>query len=357
MTAPLRVAIIGLGMGTSHAQGYLQVPEAQLVAVADADPKRLERIIEPNGKETYVTKLGRENCFTDYKEMLKSAKPDLVSVALPNFLHAPVSIDCLKSGAHVLCEKPMAMTVVQAKQMIAVSKKVRRKLGINLSYRFTPQGRALKDLADKGFLGTPYHASTRWTRRDGFPGFGSWFGIKSRSGGGPLIDLGVHRIDLAMWLMGCPEPATVSGMTHDLIAQEKAKALKKEYDCEDLAAGFIRFKNGASMTLEISWGGHQAEAEKMNTTVMGTKGTLVHRNEGGGYNFVGEYFYQLNGNKLNGTVAAANPSIRSSYGEMVRAILNDTKPIADAEDGLRIQRVLNGLYQSAATGREVRVGS
>lgn len=342
----VRCAVIGLGMGSAHAQGYLQTPEAKLAAIVDLDPKRLEK---------WKDKVPSDGCFSDYKQMLKKVKPDLVSVALPNCLHAQVTIDCLKAGANVLCEKPMAMSVKQALTMKAHAEKSRRKLGLNLSFRFTPPARALKDLTAGGFLGQVYHASTMWTRRDGFPGMGGWFGQKKMSGGGPLIDLGVHRIDLAMWLMGSPKPVSVSGAAHYLIGVPRAKKLKKTYDVEDYAAGFVRFDNGASLVLQISWGGHQAQPEMMNTTVMGTKGTVVHRNTDGGYNFIGEYYNESHGHKLAGTVAAANGNIRSSYGEMVRSIIDDTKPLADADDGIRVQQILDGLYESARTGREVRM--
>jgi predicted dehydrogenase len=342
----IRCAVIGLGVGASHVKGYTETPEAKLVAIVDTDPKRLEKHAET---------VGKDNCFTDYKTMLKTVQPDLVSVALPNFLHAPVSIDCLKAGAHVLCEKPMAMNIGEARKMIAVAKSARRKLGINLSYRFSAAARALKEMADGGFLGQPYHALTFWTRRDGFPGFGSWFGQKKLSGGGPLIDLGVHRIDLAMWLMGNPEPVAVSGMTHHHIGVPRGKASNKLFDVEDLSAGFVRFKNGASLLFEISWGGHQAEPERMSTTVMGTKGTLIHRNEGGGYNFVGEYFTTFGTTKLNGRVAGAEGQSRSSMASMVESISTGAPLVASAEDGLRIQRVLDGLYKSAQMGKEVRV--
>ncbi len=343
----VRVAVIGLGMGAGHAEMYLQTPEAELVAVVDADEGRLGRW-KGSAQETAQR-------FSNHKAMLKAVKPDLASVALPNFLHAPVTIDCLRAGAHVLCEKPMAMNVAEALRMKREAEKRKRKLGINLSFRFTPQARALKDLANDGFLGRAYHAATRWTRRDGFPGFGGWFGQKKMSGGGPLIDLGVHRIDLALWLMGNPEPVSVSGMTHRLIGEPQGKAMKKPFDVEDLAAGFVRLSNGASLVLEVSWAGHQAEAEMISTTVMGTRGTLVHRNIAGGYEFAGEYYTEKAGHKLAGKVAAAREDLRSSYGEMVRAIVNDTEPLAGAEDGVRLQRILDGLYESAQRGREVRV--
>jgi predicted dehydrogenase len=286
---------------------------------------------------------------------LKREKPDVVGVALPNFLHAPVTIDALKAGAHVLCEKPMAMNVGQARKMIAAAKQARRTLGINLSYRFTPQARALKDLAGGGALGKVYHAYTSWLRRDGFPGFGGWFGQQELSGGGPLIDLGVHRLDMAMWLMGGPTPVTVSGTAHYDIGVPRAKREKKVFDVEDLACGFIRFANGASLVFEISWGGHQADPEEMCTTVMGTEGTVVHRNEGGGYNFVAEYFTEKNGHKLSAKVGPGRSAQGNAYAEFVDAVIGAKPFLATAEDGLRVQQVLDGLYASARLKREVKV--
>ncbi|MCY3020454.1 MAG: Gfo/Idh/MocA family oxidoreductase [Planctomycetota bacterium] len=346
MASFLRCAVIGLGMGKHHADGYAEHPEARLVAVADTDAKRAH---------AYADKIGKENCFTDYETMLRESKPDLVSVVLPNYLHAPVTIRCLKAGAHVLCEKPMALSVREARQMLAAAKQARRKLSINLSYRFAPQSRALKELANAGFLGTAYHAYTSWTRRDGIPGMGGWFGQKALSGGGPLIDLGVHRLDLAMWLMGSPQPVTVSGSAHHHVGVPRAKAAGKKFDVEDFASGFVRFSNGASLVFEISWAGHQGEPEKMATIVTGTKGSLVQRNEGGGYNFVAEFHTVLHGEKVSGAVMAPKSGGKTAYGEMVDSVLYDKPLVADGYDGLRMQQVLDGLYASAAAGREVRI--
>jgi predicted dehydrogenase len=344
-SSAVRCAVIGLGIGSAHANGYLESPEAKLVAVADIDPARLAK---------WKEKVGDEGLFSDYKAMLKKVRPDLVSVALPNFLHARATIDALAAGAHVLCEKPMAMNVPEALKMQRAATRHKRKLGINLSFRFTPQARALKDLADSGFLGSAYHAHTRWMRREGFPRLGSWFVQKKYSGGGPLIDLGVHRIDLAMWLMGGPRPISVSSSIHHHLGKARAKSHDRAFDVEDLAAGFVRFEGGESLLLEISWAGHQQYGEQMSTMVMGSKGTLVHRNDAGSYHFVGEYFTESDGHKLSGVVTP-KAGLRSSYGEMVRAIANDTEPLATAEDGIRVQRVLDALYQSAESGREARI--
>jgi len=340
-----RCAVIGLGMGRYHLTGFMEHPDAKAVAIADADARRLDE---------FSGKVGKENCFSDYKKMLKAVKPDIVSVALPNCLHAQVTIDCLKAGAHVLCEKPMAMNVRQAQAMLEAARKARRKLAINLSYRFAGPSRALKNMAAGGFLGKVYHAHTTWTRRDGIPGLGSWFGRKEMSGGGPLIDLGVHRLDMAMWLMGSPQPLSVSGSAHYEIGVPRAKAAGKAFDVEDLAAGFVRFANGVSLIFEISWAGHQRDPEQMATVIMGTQGTLVQRNEGGGYDFVAEFHTELHGEKVSGAVLAPR-GVKSAYWEMVEAVRNDKPLLADGHDGLRIQQILDGLYQSAATGREVRI--
>lgn len=346
MGSPVRCAVIGLGMGKGHAKGFAECPDSKLVAVADLNVKRLDQ---------FKDQVGKGHCYTDYKQMLKREKPDVVGVALPNFLHAPVTIDALRAGAHVLCEKPMAMNVGQARKMMTAARQARRTLGINLSYRFTPQARALKDLACNGALGHVYHAYTSWTRRDGFPGFGGWFGQQKLSGGGPLIDLGVHRLDMAMWLMGSPTPVTVSGTAHYDFGVPRARKEKKAFDVEDFACGFIRFDNGASLVFEISWGGHQADPEEMCTMVMGTEGTVVHRNEGGGYNFVAEYFTEQNGHKLTSKVGPGRNAQGNAYAEFVKAVKSGKPFLATAEDGLRVQQVLDGLYASAKLKREVKV--
>lgn len=346
MASILRCAVIGLGMGRHHLTGYMEHPDAKVVGIADADTKRLAEFAEKAG--------GKQNCFSDYKRMLKETRPDIVSVVLPNCMHKPVTLDCFKAGAHVLCEKPMAMNVREAEAMLAASEKAKRKLGLNLSYRFAGPSRALKSMANAGFLGTPYHAYTSWTRRDGFPGMGSWFGQKKLSGGGPLIDLGVHRLDMAMWLLGSPQPVSVSGAAHYKIGLPRARATGKAFDVEDLAAGFVRFKNGVSLVFEISWAGHQKDPEQMATIVMGTKGTLVQRNDDGGYHFVAEFHSELHGEKVSGSVISPR-NVKTAYWEMVEAVKNDKPLLADGYDGLRIQQVLDGLYQSAALGREVRV--
>jgi len=246
--SPVRAAVVGLGMGGIHTKTLLASDEAEIVGLADLDQERLD---------AFVDQVPASALFTDYKEMLEQVQPDLTIIALPNFLHRPVTLDALAAGSHVLCEKPMAMTVAEAEEMKAAAEAAGKFLGINFSQRFTADHRALKALAESGDLGQIYHAYVCWTRRDGIPGFGGWFGQKKVSGGGPLIDLGVHRLDMAMWLMGNPEVIAVSGATHSNVGIPRAIKEGKNFDVEDYATGFVRFANGASLILEVSWAGHQ----------------------------------------------------------------------------------------------------
>jgi predicted dehydrogenase len=243
----IRVGVVGLGIGRHHIRGYQSHPAAEVVAIADLDEARLASI----GAEYRV-----ENRYTSTEEMLAEAKLDVVSVATPNSFHKPLTIAALEAGCHVLCEKPMAMNAGEGREMLAAAQKADKRLMIDFSYRFSEQSQALKAQVDSGVLGEIYFARTLWHRRRGLPRFGGWFGQKAMSGGGPLIDLGVHRLDLALWLMGYPKPVWVLGSAYNPIATALAKEQGVDYDVEDLAVALIKFDNGATLELEASWAAH-----------------------------------------------------------------------------------------------------
>lgn len=344
----VRVGVIGLGMGRLHANTVISNPGAELVAVCDLDPRRLAE---------FAPAIGPDNCFTNYMEMLRLNRPDLAIVALPNFLHARTTIDCLEAGCATLCEKPIAMNVEEGVKMRDAAERSGNMLGINLSFRFTPTARALKALANEGVLGQPYHAYTRWTRFDGMPGFGGWFGRKEMSGGGPLIDLGVHRIDLAMWLMGSPQPRTVSGVAHHHIGVPRAQAAGKTFDVEDFASGFVRFENGATLAFEVSWAGPQEElGDIMFTRVMGTAGALMESQTKDGRR--ASYSFIVGEQPVVGEVRPA-PIVRdkpaSSTDEMIECVHTGRQFPATAEEAIRIQQILDSLYESARQGCEVDI--
>lgn len=341
----LRVGVIGLGMGRGHLLQYGKIKNVEIAAIADTNPERLAAV----GDE-----FGVAARYTDGEEMLRGERMDIVSVVTPNKFHKPLTIAALKAGCHVLCEKPMAMNAAEARAMLAAAKKARRRLMINFSYRFAPQSAALKKEVDAGTLGDIYFARTVWMRRRGMPGFGGWFGQKALSGGGPLIDLGVHRLDFALWLMGYPKPVWVLASTYDHIARDAAKREKKAFDVEDLAVGMIRFENGAMLEIEASWAGNIKERELMETRLLGTKGGLVQRNMNEGYEFEAEIFVERNGMQLDLKPHPPLPSPGSAMTHFVGCIRSRRPHIAPGEEGVAVMETLDALYKSAERGAPVR---
>jgi predicted dehydrogenase len=241
--------------------------------------------------------------------------------------------------------------------MLAASKKAKRTLMINFSFRFNDQSRALKRAAESGVLGDVYFGRTVWHRRRGLPGFGGWFGQKKLSGGGPIIDLGVHRLDLAMWLMGNPRPVSVSGSAFGHIGQALAKKQRKAFDVEDLGCALIRFDNGATLILEASWAGFSEKREDMITQLYGTKGGIIQRNVGEGYEFEARIYTERDGAIWDQKLQQSTLAGGSAYREFVDAVLDEREPISPGEHGLHVQLILDAVYRSAQTGREVRISA
>lgn len=345
MSRKLRMGVIGVGMGRAHAKGYQSHPGSELVALCDVDGIRLAAA---------AAELGVPQTYTDAGRMFREAGLDAVSIAVPNKFHAPLTVAALERGLHVLCEKPMARTVKEAGRMLAAARKARRNLMINFSFRFSDMSYALKQQVDAGVVGEIYFGRTVWHRRRGLPGFGGWFGNRDLAGGGPLIDLGVHRLDLALWLMGYPEPVVVTGSTYDPIARRLAREQKKEFSVEDLGCGLIKFANGATLILEASWALNINENEQMVTSLYGTKGGLVQRNVTGGYQFIAELYTEEDGNLFTKVLDRRLVQAPQSYHEFVNSILEKREPMATGEQGLKVMKILEGIYRSAATGREVR---
>ncbi|MBI4473748.1 MAG: Gfo/Idh/MocA family oxidoreductase [Acidobacteria bacterium] len=343
----LRIGIIGLGIGRDHAAGYKSHPRADLVAMADLDESRLCEF----GDQYHVTKR-----YRSAEEMLANEKLDVVSVCTPNKFHAPLTMAALKAGAHVLCEKPMAMNTAEAQQMLAAARQTGKRIMINFSYRFDPKARALKSQVDAGVLGEIYFARSAWHRRRGLPGFGGWFGQKELAGGGPLIDLGVHRIDLALWLMGYPKPGWVLASTYNPIGRRLAKEQGKKFDVEDFAVGLIKFDNGATLEVEASWAANIAENELMETRLFGTKGGGVHRNVRETYEFEAEIYTERDGYLYDTKLHfPPGPPLQGQYYHFVESILTNTPHLATGEEGFIVMELLDAIYESAATGQPVEV--
>jgi predicted dehydrogenase len=343
---PIKVGVIGLGMGRHHITGYQGHPAAQVVAIADVDEARRVEI----GDRFNIP--GR---YETAEQMFAQEKLDVVSVATPNKYHMPLTVAAFEAGCHVLCEKPMAMNADEARLMLSAAEKADRRLMINFSYRFTEQSMALKQQVDAGILGDVYFGRTIWHRRRGLPGFGGWFGQKALSGGGPLIDLGVHRLDLALWLMGYPKPVWVLGSAYNHLATELARQKKAQFDVEDLAVALIKFENGAALVLEASWAANIQERELMETRLYGTKAGLVQRNLEETYKFEAEIFLEKDGSHFDMKLHTPYPPAPHSAYHFIDSIVKDTPHIATGYEGLLVMEILDAIYQSASQGGPVQI--
>jgi predicted dehydrogenase len=280
----------------------------------------------------------------------------VVSVATPNKFHMPLTVEALEAGCHVLCEKPMALSAAEARRMLDAAERAGRRLMINFSYRFNEQSQALKERVEAGELGEIYFGRTVWHRRRGLPRFGGWFGQKALSGGGPLIDLGVHRLDLALWLMGYPKPVWVMGGAYNHIASALAHAQGVEYDVEDLAVAMVRFENGATLLVEASWAANIQERELMETRLLGTKGGLVQRNLNEGYDFEAEIYLERGSAHYDMKLHAPPRSRMNAMQHFIDSIVADVPHIATGEEGLLVMEILDAIYESADKGEPVQIG-
>lgn len=344
----LKVGVIGLGMGKWHVKTAHNHERSEVVAIADTDEIRLTAIGDEHG---IVAR------YTSGDEMISAEDLDLVVVATPNKFHNPLTLAALAAGCHVICEKPMAMNADEAQQMLEAAREANRRLMINLSYRFMPQSISLKREVESGDIGEIYFAKTSWLRRRGLPRFGGWFGQKALSGGGPLIDLGVHRLDLALWLMGYPEPEWVSARTYDHIAAALAAEEGKHFDVEDLATGMITFKNGATLLFDISWAGHIKERELMETRLLGTKGGMVHRNVNEGYDFESEVFMDRNGAQYDMTPKGTFSAVEGGIPHFITMVAENEPDDGTARDGVVIQQLLDTIYLSAEKREPIKLAT
>ena len=355
MTEKVKAAVIGLGVGIAHARGYQANPNADLIAICDIDPVRLKS----RGDELGIPP---EMRFYDYKEMLKLPELDVVSVALPNHLHAPVAIDALRAGKNVLSEKPLSVSVKDAEAMVNEAHACGRTLMVTFNYRFREDSRWLMGMRNAGKYGDIYYARAGWLRNSGIPGFGGWFTTHALSGGGPLIDLGVHILDLTLWLMGYPKAVSVSGQTFAEFGPRGKKASGRKtsgnFDVEDLAAGFVRFENGAALQIETSWAAHtKPEKDDFFVTLYGS--------EGGSELYVANYtdhdtvsFFT----EESGQPVVMKPAIVNRAGghelviaHLVDCIQNNKAVEAPGEQGVALLKIITGLYESSKTGKEVRL--
>jgi predicted dehydrogenase len=341
------IGIIGSGgiAQGAHMPGYkaLEGDGVRIVAVADAVPATAKAAAE---------KFDVPHQFQDYRDMLALDEVEAVSVCTPNFLHKQPTIDALNAGKHVLVEKPLAMNAQEGREMVAAAKKNGKKLQVGFMTRFSSQAQALKRFIDAGDMGEIYYARAQALRRRGIPGWGVFI-EKDKQGGGPLIDIGVHILDLTLFLMGHPKPTHVAGITYAKFGK-RADVLglmgqwdPKKFTVEDFAVGFVRFDNGATLTLESSFVANMEQNDLFTTQLFGTEGGCQYSPL--------KMFFEKNRTLIDATPAFL-PNVRTHEAEIrafVQSIREDTPVLVTGEQALQVTEIIDGIYRSAEEGKEV----
>ncbi len=358
----IKAGVIGAGgMLQYHAAGFRQAG-AEIVAVADAAPGAAAKAAE---------KWSIAKAYESVDAMLAgSPEIEAVSIIVPNKFHAPLTIQCLEAGKHVFSEKPPAMNAAEVQAIIDAAKKAGKQVLFNFNNRARPESQAMMTYIGQGAVGKINSAQAKWIRRTGIPGFGGWFTTKDMSGGGPLIDL-LHMVDLAMYFMGYPEPAHVLGQTFSDFIQDKQfkgpwgipDRVGGTTDVENAAHGFVTFKTGQVLTLQVSWA-EMVKREEVSVVFQGTKaGGKVERLFGiDGLDNTAidtcELYVQENGHSVNRSIttpACEDMGRIGSAANFIEAIEGKTAALNTPEQALRLMQVIDAIYASAASGKPVSI--
>lgn len=353
-TKTLRVGVVGLGYaGGQHLKNFVKMPNVEAVALAGLEEGRLKEL---GGQ------YGVPNLYKNWEDLVARDDLDAVGIGAPNHLHAPIAIAALEGGKHVLCEKPLARTGAEAARIVQAARKADRAVHIAFTQRERGDVQALKRHVDEGNLGRIYHAKATWMRRNGIPGMGGWFTSKEMAGGGPLIDLGVHMVDMALFLMGNPEVETVSCATYAELGPRGRGGWtgigvmtgEAPYEVEDLATAFIRLSGGATLTLETGWAAYRESSDDFGVTLYGTEGGAEMKVKNYGTADTVRIYTDV-----ADVPAVVTPEIQpreghfAVVGRFVEAIRSGDWKGQHGEDGLDRARIIDACYASALGGREV----
>jgi predicted dehydrogenase len=337
--ATARIGIIGLGVGSWHLKSFQQTARAEVVALCDAREDHLKKV----GKEAGVSKL-----CPDIGSMLALRDVDAVSVCLPNYLHAEVAVAAMRAGKHVLCEKPLAATADDARTIVRAEKETGKTCMVAMKFRFLPESHYIAEALKQGAFGDVYYGYTHYLRPlGGIPtGAGNWFITQAKSGGGALIDNGVHLLDINWYLMGCPKPVRAFGAAYAKFGPT-IEAIKDRFDVEDFGCGLIKFENGASIYLDNAWASMVAETV-MALKVLGTKGGA------------GLWPFSIVSCD-NGKNTAAQPDLTgrkypTQFEHFVACVLDGAECLSPARQGWQLLKMLEAIYASSKTGGAVDIG-
>lgn len=350
MGTTLKVGVIGVGgIARTHMPGWAASENAEVIAGSD--------VVEPALK-TWGSVHGVDRLYSDAKDLFGDPDIDIVDVCTPNMYHKELAIGGLRAGKHVICEKPLAPTAEDIQEMISARDEAGRLLMTAQHFRFSGVSKAMKREIDSGALGNIYHGRSWMLRRNAFIPSPS-FVEKRHSGGGPSIDVGVHVLDLTLWLMGNPKPVAISGaagapLAHipgQFAAWSPERPLPKVWDVEDYAVAFVRLDNGGTLILETSWLlHHDIQGEDMQIWLYGDRG---------GCHFPSAQFLasnyeskQLYNRTLKMTSDDLEPHAQECV-EFAQAIVDGAQSPVPSEHSLQVLAILNGIYKSQEAGKEI----
>ncbi|MFN8441957.1 MAG: Gfo/Idh/MocA family oxidoreductase [Caldilineaceae bacterium] len=354
MSKTYRVAFAGAGgiVQWAHIPNFQRLANVETVALADVNEARAKSVAADKKVTT---------AYTDYRTMLEKEQPDIVVVASPNVFHKSMAMDALEAGAHVLCEKPLALNYDDSVELFAKAASKNRVLTVGTHYRFSDPMQMCKAHVDGNFFGRIYAARTTYCRRSGIPGYGSWFTNKDLAGGGVLFDLGVHALDRALYLMGYPKPVAVTGATFSELGtrgqglggwgQDILKpGPNTRFDVEDFSWAFVRFEDGTVLQFSVSWAAHFPDG--MTVELYGT--------DGGAHIMASdkmELYTTLNGQNV--TMQSPMPrEAANSYRKLVENFVkyidgDTTADIIQPQQALVGVQIVDAIQRSAASGREI----
>ena len=364
----LKVGVIGAGgiAQFGHIPSYQAIPEVEVIAVSDPNGDKLRDV-----QKRYSI----ENGFSDYRELLKTDGLDAVSICTPNYLHAEMALAALRSGKHVLCEKPFAVNVREAEEVVTEAKRTGLLVMENLSLRSDLTHRIIMKYVRQKSLGRVYYAKCSYLRRKGHPGIGGWFTNKKESGGGCLIDLGIHVLDLGLCALGQPNPVSVTASTYDYLIPRATDGgwppdttrlndrFDKKVDIEDLATAFIRFDTGSTLLLEAGWAGYSEVGVKVS--LFGTEAGVELVKSVGGIDEHRPLKFTIY-EERDGQIYEVHPVTPDTYSywedtfpyfirHFIACLRGEEEPEITPDQILVRQRIIDAVYLSADKGTTVNI--
>ncbi|MGJ7044332.1 Gfo/Idh/MocA family protein [Thermoanaerobacterium thermosulfurigenes] len=357
MGEKIRIGIIGCGgiANGKHMPSLSKLDNVEMVAFCDVKEEKALKAAKDYGVDGAKT-------YNDYRKLLEDKSIDVVHVCTPNKSHSDITVDALEAGKHVMCEKPMAKTSNDAKRMLDAAKRTGKKLTIGYQNRFRPDSQYLHKLCQDGVLGEIYFAKAHAIRRRAVPTWGVFLN-EEEQGGGPLIDIGTHALDLTLWMMNNYKPKYVVGNTYRKLAERRNAANAwgpwdpDKFTVEDSAFGFITMENGATIILESSWALNSLDVDEAKTTLCGTEGGADMKD---GLRINGEMNGRLYTTKIDlssGGVAfyegKAEDAADLEARLWIESIINDTEPVVKPEEAYIVSQILEAIYTSSKTGKPV----